>query len=80
MKWPAAISDCAEDDGAALAEHAVGEEAAEDRREIHQAGVEAVDLRRERLHIERPEHDFECVPQAGEAETCLSTRPAGAGT
>ena len=49
----------ANDHRAALAEHAVGEQAAEDRREIGKAGVEAEQLRGERLHIERPEQRFE---------------------
>ncbi len=49
----------ADDDGAALAEHAVGQQAAEDRREIDQPGIEAPDLRRQRLHVERTEHGFQ---------------------
>ena len=39
--------------------HAVGEVAAEDRREIRKSGVEAEDLRGERLHVERPEQAFQ---------------------
>ena len=35
----------ADDDGAALAEHAVGQQSAEDWREVNEAGVEAPDLR-----------------------------------
>ena len=49
----------AEHHGPALAEHAVGEQAAEDRREIDEGGVKAVDMRGERLHAERPEQEFE---------------------
>ena len=45
------MADChedrADDDGAALAEHAVGEKPAEYRREINQRRIEAVDLRRQ---------------------------------
>ena len=52
----------ADDDGAALPEHAVGEVAADDRGEIDEAGVEPVDLRSERLDAERAEHRFEPVP------------------
>ena len=48
----------AEQDGAVLAEHAVGENAAEQRREIDEAGIEPVDVRGERLHVERPEDRF----------------------
>ena len=59
MKWPIAIEHAADDDGAALAEHAVGEEAAEDRRGIGKAGIEAEQLRGEGLHVERPEQRFE---------------------
>ena len=49
----------ADEHGAALAEHAIGEKAAEDRREIGETGIEAEQLRRERLRVERPEHPFE---------------------
>ena len=58
----------AEDDGAAPAEHAVGQQAAEDRREINEAGVEAVDLRGEGLRRQRPEHGFQGVPERDEAD------------
>ena len=58
-KWPSAISTRADDRGAALAEHAIGEPAAEDRREIREAGVEAEDLRGERLRLELAEHALE---------------------
>jgi hypothetical protein len=53
----------AEQDGAMLAEHAVGENAAEHRREIDEAGIEAIDVRREWLHSERPEHRFIQLPE-----------------
>ena len=49
----------ADDDGAALAEHAVGEKPAEDRGEIDEPGIEAPDLRGERLHVERAEYAFQ---------------------
>ncbi len=58
----------AENDGAALAEHAVGQQAAEDRREINEAGVEAVDLRGERLQIERAEHELQRGSERGKPE------------
>ena len=45
----------ADDDGAALAEHAVRQQAAKNRGQIDQRRVEAVDLRRQRLDIERAE-------------------------
>ena len=49
----------AEQDGAVLAEHAVGENAAEQRREIDEAGIEAVDVRGKGLRAKRAEHRFE---------------------
>ena len=58
----------ADDHRAALAEHAVGERAAEDRRQVNEAGVEAIDLRGERLDIERPENAFEYCAQRREAD------------
>jgi hypothetical protein len=61
----------AEQDGAMLAEHAVGENAAEDRREIDEAVIEAVDVRRERLHAERPEHRFIQLPERTEPDHAL---------
>ena len=64
----------AENDGAALAEQTVGEQAAEDRGEIDEAGVEAVDLRGERLHGERPEYRFQRAFKAGEAEHVAGLR------
>ena len=39
-------------DGPALAEHAVGEQAAEDRRQIDEADIGAEDRRGERLAVE----------------------------
>ena len=48
----------AEQDGAMLAEHTVGEDAAEQGREIDEAGIQTVDMRGERLRAERPEHRF----------------------
>ena len=58
---------CAKDDGAALAEHAVGQQAAEDRREIDEASVEAVDLRGELLRFKRAEHEFQSAFECAEA-------------
>jgi hypothetical protein len=52
----------ADHDGAALAERAVGKEAAEDRREINQSGIQSPDLRGQRLHIERTEYRLERAP------------------
>ena len=58
----------ADDDGAALAEHAVGEQAAEDRREINEAGIEAVDLRGEAAaDASGPKTSFQRVPERDEA-------------
>ena len=64
----------AEDDGAALAEHAVGEQAAEDRRQIDEPGVEAVDLRGEGLQVERSEHRFQRLFERGKAEHATGLR------
>ena len=44
--------------GAALAEHAIGQHAAKQRRQIDERGVEAVDVRGERLRAERAEDRF----------------------
>ena len=46
-KWPMAISTPPMTTDLALAEHAVGEDAAEERRQVHEGRVQAVDLRRE---------------------------------
>ena len=54
--------------GAALTEHAVGEQPAEDRRQIDQSCVKAVDLRRQWLHVERPEHRLQAVLEADKAD------------
>ena len=67
MKWPIAIRRRADDDGAALAEQAVGKQAAEDRRQIHEAGVEAVDLRRQGLHASGPNTASSALLKRGEA-------------
>ena len=42
-----------------MAENAVGEKPAENRREIDERGVEAVDLRGERLDVERAERNLD---------------------
>jgi hypothetical protein len=58
----------ADDHGAALAEHAVGEKAAQHRGEIDQAGIEPVDLRGRGLDVERAEHRLEPVPERTEPD------------
>src|SRR5690348_14699272 len=58
----------ADDDGAALAEHTVGKEAAENRGEIDEPGIKAPDLRRQRLDIERAEHAFQRAMQARKSD------------
>ena len=64
-----------DDDGPTLAEQAVGDEAAENRHEIRQPGIEAENLRGERLRVEAPEQEFECRFDRAEAEHGLD--PAG---
>ena len=49
----------ADDHGAALAEPAVGDEAAQHRHEVGEAGIEAEQLGGERLRTERPEQRVE---------------------
>ena len=61
----------AEQDGAVLAEHAIGEQAAEHGREIDEPGVEPVDMRGERLDAERAEHRFEQVLERAEPDHVL---------
>ena len=61
----------AEDDGGALADPAVGDIAADHRGEIDEAGVEAEDLRGERLGRERSDHDFDRAAKWGEAGDML---------
>jgi hypothetical protein len=58
----------ADHDGAMLAEVAVGENAAEERREVHEAGIEAVDVRGERLGAKRAEDAFEQAPERGKPD------------
>ena len=65
----------ADDDGTALAEQAVGDEAAEHRHEIRQPGIEAEDLRSERLRVEASEQEFQDCLDGAEAEHGLD--PAG---
>jgi len=60
-----------EDDRLALAEDPVGEHAAEERREVDEAGVQAVDLGGERLVLERAEHRFQRPLDRVEAEHVL---------
>ncbi len=48
----------ADDDGVAPTKHTVGEQSAENRREINEPRIKAPDLRRQRLHVERTEHGF----------------------
>ena len=70
---------CADNDGAALAEHAVGQQSAEDRRQIDEARIEAVDLRGEGLRGQRPEYEFERMPERarGPRPLRLAAGPAG---
>src|SRR4029079_15487865 len=56
----------ADDDGPALAQHAVGKQAAQDRRQVDQAGIETVDVRGKRLRGQRPENAFERGPESRE--------------
>src|SRR5262249_14997596 len=49
----------ADDYGAMLTQQTVGDEAAQDRREIGEPGIEAEKLRSERLRIEPSEQEFE---------------------
>ena len=65
----------ADDDGATLAEQAVGDQPAQDRREIGKPGVEPEQLRGERLRVELSEQEFERRLDCGEAEHGLD--PAG---
>jgi len=64
----------ADDDGTALAEHAIGKQAAEDRREINEAGIEAIDLRSQRLQVERTEHGLKCRTEHCEAKDIVNVR------
>ena len=43
----------------ALSQHPVGEHATEERREVHERGVQTIDLRRQRLRVEMAEGVFE---------------------
>jgi hypothetical protein len=61
----------AEHDGAALADPAVGDPAAEHRREIDEARVEAENLGCERLRRQRPENGFEGRAESGKADDVL---------
>ena len=56
----------AEDHGAALAEHPVGQQPSGNRCEIDEAGVEAVDVRDEGLQRQRAEHVFQHALETGE--------------
>ena len=51
----------AEQDGAVLAEHAVGKETAEQRRQINEPGVKAINVGGEGLWAERPNEHFKTV-------------------
>ena len=61
----------AQQDGAVLAEHAVGEQTAEHRCEIDQPGIKSVDLGREGLHAKRPEHRLVHLLQRAEPDDVL---------
>ena len=56
------------DYGPALSQDAIGEETAENRRQIDERRVEPVDLRRQGLQIERTEYRFERTLDTREAE------------
>ena len=56
---PARHQHAAEDDGAALTEHAIGQKPTEDRREIGEPRVESEQLRGERLGLELAEQELE---------------------
>ena len=58
-------------DRVALADEAIGDPAAQDRREIHKAAVESENLRRERLRRHRTEHAFQRRAKPGEARDVL---------
>ena len=58
----------ADDHGAALAEHPVGDQAADERGGVNEGGIEAVDIRREGLRPERPEHAFQHAAQRVEPD------------
>ena len=55
-RCPPLIRTAPDHDGIALTDEAIGDPAAQDRREIHEAAIESEDLRRERLRRHRPEH------------------------
>ena len=58
----------ADDDGSALAQHAVGEQPAEDGRQINERRVGSVNLRGERLRFERAENRFKAAFQCEKAD------------
>src|SRR4029077_9033206 len=60
--------DRAEYYGPALSQDAIGDETAENRRQIDERRVEPVDLRRQGLQIERTEYRFECALEARQAD------------
>ena len=61
----------ADQDRAALAEHAVGKQPAEDGREIDQGRIKAVDLRGEGLGVERAEHRLHAALERGKPHDVL---------
>src|SRR5579871_1950214 len=62
----------ADDDGAAVSEHAVREKAAEYRREIDETGVKPIDVRREGLNAKRTERGFQNVLERCEPDNLAS--------
>jgi len=64
-----------EEDRAVLAEHAVGEHAAEHGRKINKPGIESVDLRGERLHPERSEYRVPASYLSAASPITFSTCP-----
>ena len=68
---PAGHRQRADHDGVALPDPAVGDQAAEQWREVHEARVEAEDLRRERLRRQRPDHGFDRGAKSREPDDVL---------
>ena len=58
-------------DGAVLSQNPIGKQAAKKRRQINETGIEAVDMRRKRLHPQRPEHGFEEMPERSDPDDVL---------
>ena len=63
-----------DDDHTALPEQPVGQQPAEDRREIDQGRIDAVDLRRQRLHFERTKHRLQHALETGKPDDVAGLR------